>query len=98
MTSREIVKRAITFNDPPRLPMKFDIVGVNDCWDVWTVDPTGWAWTFPGQRLADEWGCVWGKTAVSKSGELIEHPLADLSRLKDYRWGDPREPLRYIGF
>jgi hypothetical protein len=98
MTSREIVKRAITFQNPPRLPMKFDIVGVNDCHDVWTVDPTGWDWAFPGQRMADEWGCVWGKTAVSNAGQVIEHPLSDLSQLKHYRWPDPDDLRRYSGF
>jgi hypothetical protein len=98
MTSREIVKRAITFQNPPRLPMKFDIVGVNDCYDVWTPDPTGWEWTFQGQRLADEWGCVWGKTGVSNTGQVVEHPLADLTRLKSYQWPDPDEPRRYKGF
>jgi uroporphyrinogen decarboxylase len=98
MTSREIVKRAITFDRPPRLPMKFDIVGVNDCWDVWTVDPTGWEWTFPGQRMADEWGCVWEKTGVSNSGQVVGHPLADFSKLKDYKWPDVDDPRRYRGF
>ena len=57
MTSREIVERAITFNNPPRMPLKFDVVGVNDCYDVWTHDPIGWTWEFEGRR-ADEWGCV----------------------------------------
>jgi hypothetical protein len=96
MTSREIVKRAITFQNPPRLPMKFDIVGVNDCYDVWTPDPTGWEWTFKGERLADEWGCVWGKTAVSNTGQVVEHPLSDITRLKSYQWPDPDDP-RWIG-
>ena len=54
MTRREIVERAITFNNPPRLPMKFDVVGVNDCYDVWTHDPTGWTWSFEGQRSVSE--------------------------------------------
>jgi len=97
MTPREIVKRAITFQDPPRLPMKFDIVGVNDCYDVWTVDPTGWDWAFQGRR-ADEWGCVWEKTAVANTGQVVEHPLADLTRLRSYRWPDPKDPRRYAGF
>ncbi len=97
MTSREIVKRAITFQNPPRLPMKFDIVGVNDCHDVWTVDPTGWEWGFKG-RTADEWGCVWGVTEVSNTGQVLEHPLSDLGQLKRYRWPDPDDPRRYRGF
>jgi len=98
MTSREIVRRAITFADPPRLPMKFDIVGVNDCYDVWTRDAAGWTWGFPGDRMADEWGCVWGKTAVANSGQVVAHPLRDVTKLKDYRWPDPTDPRRYVDF
>ncbi len=97
MTSREIVKRAITFSDPPRLPLKFDIVGVNDCYDVWTVDPTGWDWGFEG-RAVDEWGCVWAKSAVANAGQVVGHPLSDLARYRHYRWPDPDDPRRYADF
>lgn len=97
MTSREIVRRAITFQNPPRLPMKFDIVGVNDCYDVWTPDPTGWSWEFRG-RAADEWGCIWSRTEVSNTGQVVGHPLADLADLPRYAWPDPDDPRRYEGF
>ena len=66
MTSREIVERAITFNNPPRLPMKFDVVGVNDCYDVWTHDPTGWSWEFEGEAT-DEWGAPRCRTLARSS-------------------------------
>ncbi len=98
MTPREIVKRAITFQHPPRRPLKFDIVGVNDCYDVWTVDPSGWEWTFGGERCPDEWGCVWGKTSVSNSGQVVQHPLSDITQLKNYRWPNAEDPRRYAGF
>jgi uroporphyrinogen decarboxylase len=97
MTPREIVKRAITFQNPPRLPMKFDIVGVNDCYDVWTPDPTGWTWGFQG-RTTDEWGCIWGVTEVSNTGQVVEHPLSDVAALKNYQWPDPDDERRYKGF
>jgi len=97
MTRREIVERAITFNNPPRLPLKFDVVGVNDCYDVWTHDPTGWTWEFEGRR-ADEWGCVWARTEVSNTGQVVGHPLKNLNALKDYVWPDPDDPDRYRDF
>lgn len=97
MTRREIVERAITFSKPPRLPMKFDVVGVNDCYDVWTHDPTGWTWAFK-ERAADEWGCVWERTEVSNTGQVVGHPLQDWSRLADYQWPDPDDPRRYRDF
>lgn len=78
--------------------MKFDIVGVNDCYDVWTVDPTGWTWALEPGKTVDEFACVWGRTEVANTGHVIEHPLRDLSRLKDYRWPDPDDPRRYEGF
>ena len=77
--------------------MKFDVVGVNDCYDVWTHDPTGWTWEFEGER-ADEWGCVWKRTGVSNTGQVVGHPLQDLSALKEYRWPDPDDPARYRDF
>ncbi len=97
MTRREIIERAITFNNPPRIGIKFDIVGVNDCYDVWTADPTGWTWEF-GQSRADEWGCLWQRSAVNNTGQVVGHPLANLDALGDYRWPDPADPRRYAGF
>jgi len=97
MTRKEIVERAITFNNPPRMPLKFDVVGVNDCYDVWTHDPTGWTWEFEGQRT-DEWGCVWARTEVSNTGQVVGHPLKNLDAMKDYVWPDPDDPRRYRDF
>ncbi len=97
MERKEIVERAITFNSPPRIPMKFDVVGVNDCYDVWTDDPTGWSWSAE-DATRDEWGCLWARTEVSNTGQVVEHPLKDWSQLRDYRWPDPDDPVRYRGF
>jgi uroporphyrinogen decarboxylase len=97
MDRREIVERAITFNDAPRVPFKFDVVGVNDCYDVWTGDPTGWSWAFEGER-ADEWACVWKRTEVQNTGQVAEHPLKDLNALEDFVWPNADDPRRYAGF
>ena len=97
LTRREIVERAITFRRPPRLPMKFDVVGVNDCYDVWTVDPTGWTWDF-GTSAVDEWGCRWERTAVDNTGLVTGHPLQTCSAPADFAWPDPDHPRRYAGF
>jgi hypothetical protein len=97
MERKEIVKRAITFANPPRMPLKFDVVGVNDCYDVWTHDPSGWTWSFE-QKRADEWGCVWSKSEVANTGQVLGHPVADWSSLADYPWPDPDDPSRYRDF
>ncbi|HNQ22925.1 MAG TPA: uroporphyrinogen decarboxylase family protein [Phycisphaerae bacterium] len=97
LTRREIVERAITFRTPPRLPLKFDVVGVNDCYDVWTHDPTGWTWDFT-DHSTDEWGCIWQRTSVSNTGPVTGHPLQDLAALPRYTWPDPDHPARYRDF
>jgi len=97
MTRKEIVERAVTFNNPPRVPFKFDVVGVNDCYDVWTNDPTGWSWEFQGERT-DEWHCLWKRTDVQNTGQVVGHPLKNLDLLKDFQWPDPDDPRRYEGF
>jgi hypothetical protein len=97
MTSREIVERAITFDNPPRLPMKFDVVGVNDCYDVWTHDPTGWSWEFAGEAT-DEWGCLWRRSDVQNTGQVVGHPIQDWAMITDYPWPDPDAPERTRDF
>ncbi len=97
MDRREIVERAIRFDDAPRVPFKFDVVGVNDCYDVWTNDPTGWTWEFEGE-CRDEWGCLWRRSGVENTGQVVGHPLKDLAAMKDYRWPDPDRSERYKGF
>ncbi len=97
MTRREIIERAITFKNPPRIGIKFDVVGVNDCFDVWTVDPTGWTWEF-GPERNDEWGCLWRRSAVNNTGQVVGHPLQNLDALTEYRWPDPEDPRRFAGF
>jgi hypothetical protein len=77
--------------------MKFDVVGVNDCYDVWTHDPTGWSWNFEDQA-ADEWGCLWRRTGVNNTGQVVDHPLRDLDKLNDFSWPDPAAPARYRDF
>ena len=94
MTRRDIVERAITFSNPPRTPFKFDVVGVNDCYDVWTDDPTGWTWSFEGD-MADEWSCLWRRTAVQNTGQVVGHPLQDLAAMPDFAWPDADDPARY---
>jgi hypothetical protein len=97
MTRKEIVERAITFQSPPRVPMKFDVVGVNDCYDVWTHDPTGWSWEFEGEAV-DEWGCVWRRSEVQNTGQVVGHPLKDVAAIHDYTWPDPDASERYRDF
>lgn len=94
MTSREIVSRAIHFRGPPRIPVNMGSLGVDDT--AWaSVDaPAGWKPPAPG---VDEWGCGWEKSEVQNAGQVKGHPLADISRLSNYRPPDYCDLSRYTG-
>ncbi len=73
MTSRELVKRAIKFESPERIP--FTLPGDYG-------DDTAWVRMAPyvDERPPtgpDEWGAVWENIGVSKMGEVKEFPLLD---------------------
>jgi uroporphyrinogen-III decarboxylase len=44
-----------------------------------------------GERFTDAWGCVWMSDINGIEGQVIEHPLDDWSKLKDYKVPDPLE-------
>ena len=94
-TSREIVRRAVEFDGPPRIPYCFaeplesDIVdlGVITAASVCTAN-------IPlGELVFDEWGVGW-----RGSGRFWGHadvcPLADLSALEGYRFPEVMPPER----
>ena len=93
MTSREIVSRAIHFRNPPRLPVTMGCFGVDDTGWVGGHVPAGWT---PSVTGADEWGCVWAKTEVENMGQVTGHPLADISKLSNFRPPDYNDATRYV--
>ena len=92
MKRSEIVRRAIEFDNPPRLPMKFEIFGYNDCYDVWTRDTTAFQELGTGP---DEWNCRWEKSEVRNTGQIRGHPIPDITKQGEYRFPDPVAPARY---
>lgn len=90
VTSQEVIRRAIEFEGPERLPISTaDVRGVG--WNqIGTGDRT--------QRATlDEWGCTWVRSDVPNMGIVKGHPLADWSALARYRWPDPDDPAFYAG-
>ncbi len=96
MTSREIVRRAIHFQAPPRLPVNFGALGVSD-----------FAW-FPRQDTPEErersaaqrmdlWGCRWEATDVPNMGQVKGHPIADPHDLSGLVVPDYTDDRRYAG-
>lgn len=105
MDKREIVRRAIEFDSPPRLP--FFLGGAwsgklsamiqdfpNDVCDCWEMDRQQNGWFFDNPVL-DDWGCQWKATGVKNMGQVVGHPLEDWSALGAYRPPNPRNPFYF---
>ncbi len=99
MESREIVRRAIAFERPERLPFwqhwNHKMPGFpDDVHNIWEMDraEAGWFFDRPG---VDDWGCGWSTTELRNIGQVTAHPLADWSNLEGYRQPNPRNPFYY---
>jgi hypothetical protein len=92
-SSFEIVRRAIEFDGPERLPLRFDALGLSDVHIVkWNQIGTG---DKNFRQTVDEWGCLWVRSAMDNMGQVKGHPLADWPALADYRWPNPDNPAFY---
>jgi len=94
MTSYEIVRRAVEFDSPSRIPIRFGSMGLDDTFGVGAAPAAGWK---PSQENEDEWGCVWHKPTgeVCNMGQPKGHPLARWEQLADFRFPDPHDEARY---
>jgi hypothetical protein len=94
-TSREVVRRAIEFDDPPRVPYSFIEPLESDFVELSVVTAANASVpNLPKGELAfDDWGVGW-----RGSGRLWGHaevcPLADLSALEGYRFPEVMPPER----
>ena len=95
MNSFEIVRRAITFQKPERLPLKFEALGLSAFHHVkWNQIGVG------DKRLpisVDEWQCTWMRSEVTNMGQVKIHPLADPNARAGFHWPDPDDPAFYQG-
>ena len=96
MDSREIVRRAIEFQHPPRLPFWQHEVSwaPDDVCDIWEMDRAEAGWFFD-RAAADDWGCGWRRTKTKNMGQVVEHPLADWSALDRFRPPNPENPFYF---
>ena len=95
MSPYEVVRRAIEFQGPERLPIRFGTLGLNDTHGVgWNQIGTG---DHRLRETADEWDCLWVRSEVSNMGQVKGYPLADWSALDHFRWPDPDDPAFYEG-
>jgi hypothetical protein len=91
MTSYEIVRRAIEFAGPERIPRSLPEPWGTDFHGVGVGRAPDFSPAQPGQ---DEWGSVW-ETVDASMGQVKSHPLADWSALEDYRFPDLLDDRRW---
>ena len=102
ITSREIVRRAIAFEHPPRVPYSFISPLQSDFFESAVLrafgGPQGFRAKPPDAKLGDvyhdEWGIGWEVTTRSWD-HAIEFPLADLSALDAFEFPDTGGAERY---
>jgi len=95
MSSYEVVRRAIEFEHPERLPLRFEALGLTDVHDVpWNQIGTG---DKTKRQTTDEWGCLWVRSAMDNMGQVKGHPLTDWCAWDHFRWPDPDAPAFYEG-
>ena len=92
---KEVVKAAIEFTKPERLPVMFNILGVSDVqYLVWNQIGPG----DPSKKLTyDEWNCGWKRTDQTNMGQIKIHPLSEWGNLDSFSWPDPDSPKFYEG-
>jgi uroporphyrinogen decarboxylase len=95
MTSYEVVKRAIHFQGPDRLPMRFSMLGLDDTHYV-NTNAVGTGDRSEAQTY-DEWGCLWVRSEMANMGQVKGHPLEEWDAIEHYTRPDPDDPTYYDG-
>lgn len=101
MTSREIIRRVIEFDSPPRIGLALPEPYDNDllsCGISPAENFSPLAHKTQGNELRrweDEWGVVWASLTDYDKGEVMEAAITDWSQLDSYRTPDLSEKSRY---
>jgi hypothetical protein len=89
MTSRDLVKKAVHFDGPGRLPQYLSDGKKNDVIWLWHKLPGDiQPWTVKGdtEQRIDSWGIVWERpVGVAEYGEAKKFPIADFSEYKNVK-------------
>lgn len=92
VTSRERVKKAISFQGPDRVPHFLPDAEENDLLWLWVHRPPDiQPWTQTGQieRRIDTWGTVWERALGSDDiGEAKEYPIKDITQQAQLEFPD----------
>lgn len=96
MTSRELVRKTLDYENPPRLARSFgeaDIVRATAAVRTYATD---WA-RVGGERWErrDEWGNLWARLESTSKGEVVKGVLNSLDELGTYEFPDFSNPDEY---
>ena len=100
LTSREIIRRVLAFEAPPRIGMNFDHGRMDDLFVAVASAPAD----FDAQqhttktgavRWRDEWGNTWRRLDEFSMGEVAEGALEEWSDLDDYEPPNLADRARY---
>ena len=94
MTSRERVKRAVSFTKPDKIPVTLPGEWGTDMIETGIPPNPRFKPSVPGE---DEWHCVWGKVSPDDKtlGQVIIHPLTDYAMLDAFDFPDFTVEARY---
>ena len=81
MTPMEVMRAAIRFEGPDRLPVLLGSLGYSDAVNVGFSHDSEWART--GEGL-DEWGCRWRRVRGDNMGQPLGHPLLNYAQVANY--------------
>lgn len=94
-TSYEVVRRAIEFATPERLPLRINTDPLSDTVNV------DWNYIGPGNYSSattrDEWNCLWVRSEEENMGQIKGHPLDDWGNLSSFKWPNPDDSAFYAG-
>lgn len=94
-SSYEVIRNAIEFTGPDRLPVQFESLGMDDTRMVnWNQIGVG---DQERSETIDEWGCTWRRSAQKNMGQVVGHPLEQWSALDTFDYPDPDDPAWYEG-
>jgi uroporphyrinogen decarboxylase len=91
-TSYQVVKNAVHFKSPDRIPVQCSWYGISDTYGVdWGKPNT----VIDDYNYTDFWGCGWRKVRKDNMGQIVKHPLADWDNLGEYQFPDPKQSEFY---
>lgn len=102
-SSRELVRKALTFGGPERVPMSLPAPYPNDfCGAGLASDPDhpGGPWERVGEgrwERVDEWGNTWARVEEITKGEVARGAIEEWDRLEEIELPDYDLPARYEG-